>query len=66
MSSNKIKELKFSGTEITKSIIEPKIYFSDDTTHELFESDKKNKILSYPNIIIECSFVFSRRFVTCD
>jgi ribonuclease Z len=57
LSPNEIKELKFAGTEITEKIIEPEFYFSGDTTHELFELEKGKKILSYPNIIIECSFV---------
>jgi ribonuclease Z len=54
---DEIKKIKFSGTEITEKVIEKEFYFSGDTTHELFELDKGKKILSYPNIIIECSFV---------
>lgn len=57
LSGDKIKELKFSGIEITEKVIEPEFYFSGDTTHELFELDGGKKILSYPNIIIECSFI---------
>lgn len=53
---NKIKELRLAGTEITERVIQPEFFFSGDTTHELFEQSPK--ILSYPNIIIECSFVF--------
>ena len=54
---DEIKKIKFSGIEITEKVIEKEFYFSGDTTHELFELDKGKKILSYPNIIIECSFV---------
>jgi ribonuclease Z len=54
-----IKKLKFSGTEINERVIEKEFFFSGDSTHELFEleTNKNKKILSYPNIIIECSFV---------
>jgi ribonuclease Z len=57
---DEIKKIKFSGIEITEKVIEKEFYFSGDTTHELFEleSNKNKQILSYPNIIIECSFVF--------
>ena len=54
---NEIKELKFSGIEITERVIEPQLFFSGDTTHELFELESGNKILSYPNILIECTFI---------
>ncbi len=58
LNSNEIKKLKFDGVEITQKIIEPELFFAGDTTHELFELESNKKILNYPNIIIECSFVF--------
>lgn len=54
---NEIKVLRLAGTAITCKISEPELYFSGDTTHELFEIESNKKILSYPNIIIECTFV---------
>ncbi len=54
---NEIKELKFSGIEITEKVISPEFFFSGDTTQELFASNKGKQILGYPNIIIECSFI---------
>lgn len=54
LTGNEIKELKKNGHELTEKIYEPEFYFSGDTTHELFINPK---ILTYPNIIIECSFV---------
>jgi ribonuclease Z len=54
---NEIKELKFSGIDITEKVIYPEFFFSGDTTQELFASDKGKQILKYPNIIIECSFI---------
>lgn len=57
LKSDEIKKLKFSGIEITEKVFEKEFFFSGDTTHELFELDKGKNILSYPNIIIECSFV---------
>lgn len=56
---DEIKKIKFSGTEITEKIIEKEFFFSGDTTHKIFEIElnKNKQILSYPNIIIECSFV---------
>ena len=58
LGSKEIKELKFSNIEITEKIIEPEFFFSGDTTHEIFNLSKGNQILKYPNIIIECSFLF--------
>ncbi len=58
LKSNEIKELRLKGIEITEKIINPELYFSGDTTHELFELEANKKILNYPNIIIECSFVY--------
>ena len=58
LKSNEIKELKSKGVEITEKIVVPEFYYSGDTTHKLFETESNKKILSYPNIIIECSFVF--------
>ena len=57
LEQNKIKELRFQGVEITTRVIQPEFFFSGDTTHEIFEIESNKKILSYPNIIIECSFV---------
>lgn len=59
LKSEEIKKIKFSGIEITEKVIEKEFFFSGDTTHELFELEinKNKQILSYPNIIIECSFV---------
>ena len=62
LNSNQIKQLKFEGKEITSRVFEPMLFFSGDTTHELFNLDsnnltKKTPILSFSNIIIECSFV---------
>lgn len=54
LKSNEIKELKLKGVEITEKICYPELFFSGDTTHELFSE----KILSYSNIIIECTFVY--------
>jgi len=57
LSSNEIKNLKFNNVPITETIYEPELFFSGDTTHELFEIESNKKILSYPNIIIECTFI---------
>jgi ribonuclease Z len=57
LKSNEIKELKFKNVEITERVIEPQLFFSGDTTHELFELAQGKKILSFPNIIIECTFI---------
>ncbi len=57
LKSNEIKELKFKGIEITERVIEPQLFFSGDTTHELFQINGNEKILTYPNILVECSFV---------
>lgn len=54
---NEIKTLRLAGTEITCKVLEPELFFSGDTTHELFELESNKKILSYPNIIIECTFI---------
>ncbi len=59
LSSSKIKEIKFSGIEITERVYEPELFFSGDTTHELFNIESNKKILEYPNIMIECSFVYN-------
>jgi len=37
-----IKELKFSGIEITEKVINPEFFFSGDTTEEIFLSNKGN------------------------
>lgn len=58
LSSAEIKKLKFDGIEITQTIYEPELFFSGDTTHELFEIESNKKILTYRNILIECTFVF--------
>lgn len=58
LSSTQIKELKFSGVEIVERIYVPELFFSGDTTHELFDIEVNKKILSYPNIMIECTFVY--------
>lgn len=66
LSSNQIKELKFSGVEITHEVYEKEFFFSGDTTHKLFELNGLNgeeKILSYPNIIIECTFILDEDLI---
>ncbi len=63
LKSNEIKELKVKGIEITKKILEPELFFSGDTTHELFELESNKKLLTYPNIIIECSFVLEEDLI---
>lgn len=55
---NDIKELKLKGIGITETVIEPEFYYSGDTTHKIFDNPANKKILMYPNIIIESSFVF--------
>lgn len=59
LKQNELKELKFSGQEITEKVIEPEFFFSGDTTVELFELSKGREIFKYPNIIIECSFILN-------
>lgn len=63
LKQNQIKELKLSGIEITEKNICPEFFFSGDTTHEIFNSDKGKQIFKYPNIIIECSFVLEEDLV---
>ncbi len=57
LKSNEIKDLKMNGIEITERVYEPEFFFSGDTTHEIFELEKNKKILTYPNIIVECTFI---------
>ena len=54
---SEIKALRLTGAEITRRVVEPELFFSGDTTHELFDLESNKKILSYPNIIIECTFM---------
>lgn len=63
LKSNEIKELKFLGNNITEKIIEKHFFFSGDTTHEIFKSEFGSTILSYPNIIIECSFILEEDLI---
>lgn len=57
LKSDEIKNLKFNNVEITERIEVPELFFSGDTTHEIFSLESNEKILSYSNIIIECTFV---------
>lgn len=63
---NEIKELKFSGVEITKRVCEKELFFSGDTTHQIFQSSRGTSILEYPNIIIECSFILDEDLSHAD
>ena len=60
LKSDEIRKIKINGDNnitvtVTEQVLEPQFFFSGDTTHELFELN--NKILTYPNIIIECTFI---------
>lgn len=55
---NDIKDLKSRGIEITDTVHEPEFFFSGDTTHEIFNRPANAKLLTYPNIIMECTFVY--------
>jgi ribonuclease Z len=66
LSSKEIRELKFEGKEITEKVVEPEFFFSGDTTHKIFELTKGKQILKYPNIIIECSFIFDEDLDNAD
>lgn len=63
---NEIKELKFSGVEITNRVCEKEFFFSGDTTHQIFQSPRGSSILEYPNIIIECSFILDEDLSHAD
>ena len=52
-----IVAMKKTGKIITKTTEVPLLCFLGDTTHEVFEKKENAKILTYPNIIVECTFL---------
>jgi ribonuclease Z len=66
LKQNEIRELKCNGIEITSVVYEKELFFSGDTTHELFDLEKNKKILTFPNIIIECSFILEEDLLNAE
>lgn len=56
---NELKKIKESGIDISLTKSVPLFCYLGDTNHKLFYDDNKDYILSYPNIIVECSFILN-------
>lgn len=54
LNGNQIKELKFSGVEITETILDPFFLYVGDTSKEILLDDRLKK---YSTIMIECTFL---------
>jgi ribonuclease Z len=55
LAKNEIINLRKNGVEISENVHLPLFAFLGDTTHKVF--DMNPKLLSYPIIIIECTFL---------
>lgn len=57
LSGKEIGELRKSGIEINYDYINKMFVYLGDTGKEIFENEEWKKIVEYPTIIIECSFI---------
>ena len=57
LSGKEIGELRKKGVEINYDLINKMFVYLGDTGKEIFENKEWEKIVEYPTIIIECSFI---------
>lgn len=57
LSGKEISELRKSGVEINYDIDIPLVAYSGDTDIRFFDGEQGRKILEYPTIIVECTFL---------
>jgi ribonuclease Z len=58
LESKEISKLKKDGTQIDDEYYDNQFVFLGDTTSELFKFEENKNLLTYKNIIIECSFLY--------
>ena len=57
LNGKEIKELRKKGIDINYDYINKMFVYLGDTGKEIFENEEWKKIVEYPTIIIECSFI---------